>query len=68
MSNVITHADLPIMRALRDAYRQLIHETVRLKSAATDTATRTAFAIIQDDIAEKFTNIGRNMTKLEETN
>jgi hypothetical protein len=65
MSRVYTSGDLPVLRGLRDAYRQILHAANVCKAQCNDLGELLAFATIVDDTQTKFDAVGRHLARLE---
>lgn len=65
MSRVDTHADLPVLRGLRAAYRRILHAANACKAETSDLGELLALATIIDDTQAKFEAVGRRLSRLE---
>lgn len=64
-----TRRDLPLLRAMRDAYRNVLAhiEQTRFESTDLDAGELVGFALIKAEITEKFQSVGRELSRLEAT-
>ncbi len=61
----LTVQDLPILRRLRDAYRQMIEAANAAKQEENDVGMLMAYASVLDELQGKFDGVGKQLSRLE---